>query len=270
MQIDFYHTGYCTHPSCMVERGAGFSQAKFPAMVARIRHSAGTMLFDTGYAPRFFEVTANYPQKTYAKITPVTLSQPAIIAQLGETAHEIDTIFLSHLHADHICGLKDFPKAKILLSKEAYQFATQKHSTISVLNQIRQGFLAALLPDDFAVRAVFIEDLPAVALGDDFYPFKLGYQISSDLIAVALPGHAVGHYGLIAGEFFLVGDAVWRFSSIQADKRPNPVANLISASAKDAHATIDKLQLLYRHNRQLYFIPSHCEKTLRHLGMKGL
>lgn len=54
MDIRFYHTGYCTHPECMVERGGSLRKAAFPAMTAHITHQGGNLLFDTGYAPRFF------------------------------------------------------------------------------------------------------------------------------------------------------------------------------------------------------------------------
>ena len=48
MDIRFYHTGFCTHPECMVERGGSLRKAAFPAMAAHIRHSGGSLVFDTG------------------------------------------------------------------------------------------------------------------------------------------------------------------------------------------------------------------------------
>ncbi|MFB2537755.1 MULTISPECIES: MBL fold metallo-hydrolase [unclassified Acinetobacter] len=288
MQIDFYHTGYCTHPECMVQRGASLANAQFPAMVARIRHQIdaqhqSTLLFDTGYAQRFFHACQKFPEKLYALTTPVTLSRPSIAEQLGDERHEIDTVFLSHLHADHVAGLRDFPNAKILVSKKAYDFSITKtnmfigkFATAQALAQrlryVKQGVLTELLPDDWTDntqgRIQFIEDLPPVQLSADFYPFEKGYRISQDLIAIELAGHAVGHYGLLAGEFFLVADAVWRFASIAENKRANPLTSFIVHNQKQTTQSIDQLQLLHRHNPKLWLIPSHCSQTLAHLGLQ--
>lgn len=273
MDIRFYHTGFCTHPECMVERGGSLRKAAFPAMAAHIRHSGGSLVFDTGYAPRFFEACRRFPERLYALTTPVTLNRPTLRAHLGNAADEVGQVFLSHLHADHIAGLRDFPAAQIILSRDAYDFVYRTDRPGSLKNRIaevRQGFLRALLPEDLPQRVRFIEDFPAVRLDAAFHPFEQGYRISGELTAVALPGHAVGQYGLLAGEFFLVADAVWRFAAIRHNRRPHPLTALIADSRTAARDTIDRLQQLHRHNRDIVFVPSHCEKTLRRVGMVGL
>ena len=194
-------------------------------------------------------------------------------AHLGDAADEVGQVFLSHLHADHIAGLRDFPAAQIILSRAAYDFVYRTDRPGSLKNRIaevRQGFLRDLLPPNLPERVCFIEDFPAVRLDAAFHPFEQGYRISGELTAVALPGHAVGQYGLLAGEFFLVADAVWRFAAIRHNRRPHPLTALIADSRTAARDTIDRLQQLHRHNRDIVFVPSHCEKTLRRVGMVGL
>lgn len=272
MDIRFYHTGFCTHPECMVERSGSLKKTAFPAMAAHIRHSGGNLLFDTGYAPHFFAACRRFPEKLYAWVTPVTLNPHSLRSQLGEAAHDIDTVFLSHLHGDHIAGLRDFPQAQIILSRKAYRRymdAADKRGVIKRFGEVRQGFLRDLLPDDLPARVKFIEDFPAAALDPAFYPFEQGYLIAPGLTAVELPGHAVGQYGLIAGELFLVADAAWRFANIRHNRRPHPLTALITDNYRAAQTTLDRLQALHRQSPGILLVPSHCDKTLRRLGMKG-
>lgn len=260
--IDFYEVGYCSHPECMVIKGGRLSKVAFPAMVARIQHASGTLLFDTGYAEHFFTATTYFPEKLYALTTPVTQNSPPLVQQLKLTETQaIDSIFLSHFHADHISGIKDFPQARFICSRYAYDFAKSHRSRLS---KTKQGVLPDLLPDDFLTRAVFIEDLPSVALPGTMQPFTQGQQLYDGIIAIDLPGHAVGHYGLwIAdADLFLIADAVWDFRTISKNRRPNPLTGLIMSDSHAFHRTIDKLQRLHQNAPHIQQIPTHCRRTL--------
>lgn len=264
MTTTFYCTGYCLHPACIAKRGGGLKPVRFPAMSAHIRHNGGRLLFDTGYAPRFFDATRRFPEKLYAWTTPVTLNRTPLAKQLEARGESADTLFLSHLHGDHIGGLLDFPQAKIICSREAYAFAAGSSSRFA---KVCRGVLTALLPQDFTERTTFIEDLPQVALPDEMQPFTHGYRISDSLTAVALPGHAAGHYGLWTGEFFLIGDAVWHLDTVSHNRRPHPLAALVMDDRRAYQQTIDALQILYHRNPHTQLVPSHCSETLKRLGL---
>ena len=254
--IKIYEIGYCKHPEFMVLRGGGFKSIKFPAMVAKIAHKQGNLLFDTGYGQHFFDATEQFPEKLYALTTPVTLDTP-LVERLQE---KIDFIFISHFHADHIGGLKDFPDAKLFCSKEAYELSQNRN--ISRFFMTKQGVLPALLPDDFESRVTFIEDLEKVSLPKYLSPFTEGYLLLDDIYIIELPGHAHGQYGMVVENHFFISDAVWDMRAITENRRPNPIANLIMKSPKVYYETVAKLQALHQNSPDLEIIPTHCSRTL--------
>lgn len=255
--IEIFEVGYCVHPEFVVLKGGRFKHIQFPAMVALIEHQRGNLLFDTGYSEHFFTATAHFPEKLYALTTPVTLDQP-LVKRINK---QVDFIFLSHLHADHIAGIKDFPNIPVYCSKEAYLFSQDK--TISVFNKTKKGILPALLDQEFAQRVMFIEDLPEVVLPEQLKPFEKGYLLFDDIYIIALPGHAKGQYGLFYNNYFFIADAVWNMKTITENRRPNILSAIVMEDWKSYHETIDKLQLLYKNSPDIQIIPTHCSSTLK-------
>ena len=253
-EITLYQVGYCKHPEFMVKRGGSFASIKFPAMVALIEDEGKSLLFDTGYGKHFFDATAKFPEKLYAITTPVTLEKP-LVEMMDK---KIDSIFISHFHADHIGGLKDFPEAKLYCSKEAYVIAKGKMSRFS---KTKMGVLPALLPDDFEERLTYIEDLPKVDLPDTLAPFEKGYLLEDRFYVIELDGHAHGQYGLVVDDTFFVSDAVWDIEAITKGVKPNILTHLIFKDAKVYHETIAKLKELHHRNPTLKMVPTHCSKT---------
>jgi len=253
-EIKLYSVGYCTHPEFMVKRGGSFSSIKFPVLVASIEYNQKILLFDTGYGRHFFDATARFPEKIYALTTPVTLEKP--LCEMLNT--KVDSIFISHFHADHIGGLKDLPDAKLYCSKEAYEVAMSKKSRFT---KTRMGVLPQLLPDDFEERLTFIEDLPKVDLPEYLAPFEKGYLLDERFYVIELDGHAEGQYGLVVDDTFFVSDAVWDIEAITKGTKPNVLTHIIFKDAKVYYETIEKLQMLYKLNSSMKIVPTHCTKT---------
>ncbi len=272
MELTLFAAGYCRHPEFFTIRGGSLWPVSFPAGFALIRHPQhGYILFDTGYSRRFVEETRRLPQLLYRMITPVVFrEEDGAVSQLGRKgiqAGEIGTVVLSHFHADHTAGLRDFPQARFMYKREAYAAVNK----LSPLAAVKAGYLSGLLPEDFGERSVFMEDASPYPLPGTF-PFEHGYDLLGDgsLVAVDLPGHAAGQTGLLLrtaeGEVFLCADAVWSSRAFREDRKPHPAARIIMADAREYGQSFRKLMQLHREYPQLRIIPSHCGEALGWTG----
>lgn len=262
--------GHCTHPECLALRGGGLRSATFPALVGLIRHpDAGALLFDTGYADHFLRATDAFPERLYRWATPVTLPpEECLLPQLarhGLAAHEIASVFASHLHADHIAGLRDLPRARLWCSDAALRFAR----TPGRIARLRKATLRELLPDDVDRRHVAIDTLPRIPLPTGWQALGGGLDLLGDgsLRAVPLPGHARGHFGLLLRheddrEVLLAGDATWRVDDARHAHAPSLATRSLSDDWSLQHATLAKLQAVLDLGDDVHCIlPSHCEAS---------
>jgi glyoxylase-like metal-dependent hydrolase (beta-lactamase superfamily II) len=258
--------GVCTHPEKVVLPNRKWKNRIFPALFALIEHPVhGLILFDTGYAKRFFDETNPFPYRFYRMITPVIISESdsalAQIEKLGYQASEIRYIILSHLHADHICGCLDFPSSTFVCSQKAYQSVVGKTG----LEAVKQGFIPNLLPSDFADRVQFIEETKRVKVVS---PFQEGYDLFGDgsILAVDLPGHAAGQIGVFFQteqdeQIFLAADSCWLEEQYRKNSMPHPLAGLITDDQDAYRESLNKVHQLSIEHPEIKIIPSHCLDT---------
>ncbi|MCI3922200.1 MBL fold metallo-hydrolase [Paenibacillus sp. TRM 82003] len=271
VELHLLQAGYCTHPEFLTIRGGRFRPVRFPAGFACIRHpSAGVVLFDTGYSSRFFRETSRLPDALYRYLTPVQYrEEDAAAAQLsrrGIDPAEVRMVILSHFHADHIGGARDFPNARFLYKREAYEAVARLRG----LARVRAGFLPGLLPPavELLARSGHIEDCARLTLPAQL-PYDVGYDLLGDgsLIAVDVPGHAPGQIGVFlrtaAYRYFLCADAVWSSRAFRERRRPNPLAGLILADRKSYGDSFERLCRLSVADPSLRIVPSHCSEALR-------
>ncbi|RIE03220.1 MBL fold metallo-hydrolase [Cohnella faecalis] len=268
VELQLLTAGFCRHPEFLTLRGGALKPVPFPAGFAVIRHPRhGYILFDTGYSARFFDETKRFPALLYRMMTPVTFSEKdSAVNQLrrqGIEAEDIRYVVLSHFHADHVAGIRDFPHASFLYKKEAYAAVKNLGSFASV----KAGYLPGLLPENFEKRSLFIEEANRCRLPNDF-PFLTGYDLLGDgsLIAVDVPGHAAGQIGLFlstaSSDYFLCADAVWSSRAFQERRKPHAAARLIMADHRHYADTFERLCLLHRQYPHIRIIPSHCGEAL--------
>ncbi len=264
-----YDTGFCTHPGCMVERGAGIKSMRFPALAFLFSHpQGGYWLFDTGYSDHFQAATEKMPEKLYALATPATSN--GLIHKLradGIDPAEIKTIVLSHFHADHIAGVHDFPHARLICNQEGL-LALEGAARIK---QVMKGFLGALLPASSDSRYQWITDYPlllsdllAVTLENPLRACEVP-ELGGYLIA--LPGHAAGHMGFLfkhgAKWVLLCADAFWTEGNLN-DLLPNRLTHLIMDNAKHYQTTLKSLhQIKQQMGESVVLLCSH-ESNIQH------
>ena len=260
-QCHILDTGYCLALEAMTVRGGRFRVVHCHAIVALLEHPArGWMLFDTGYAPRLLDATRRWPARLYRLATPMRIeARLSVCSQLkrfGLVPGDIETILLSHLHADHVAGLRDFPGARFVLTRQAFENARE----LKGLRALKRGFVPELLPDDFEERATFLPRFDGPELGSLGASFDLWQDRSTQLIP--FPGHARGQIGLLAstqnGQMFFVADGVWHRASLQSGRGPHPVTNLVVDNAREAAQTVLRLSEFARENPDVTMIPTHC------------
>lgn len=264
VQVSWFKTGYCTHPEAITLRGGQWKTIQFPSLFALIQHPVmGNILYDTGYSERFFEETAQFPNKLYALLTPVFFqpedSAAHQLQQVGISSDAIHYVIISHFHADHIGGLADFPNATFICASAAYDAVKEKKG----LRALKAGFLPGLLPPDFEARVQFVDTQPSVSAFPGL--FETGFDLAGDgsLIAVELPGHATGQLGLVftdtAGQlYFLIADACWSSRAYEELVAPNAIAQLIFSNPSEYRNTLKKLHQLHQQRPDIRIIPTHC------------
>ncbi len=269
MKLTLLDAGYCTVPEHLTRGTGSWRPARLPAMFALLEHPRfGPILFDTGYGVRMLAETRRFPLSLYPKIAPVTIVESELavnrLGRRGLRPEDVSHIFIAHFHADHVGGLRDFPKARLLYFPEAWQAVASRQGW----RALYAGFVPGLIPSDFDGRGQpllpgWVRPLPL-----EYAPFTHGVDVFGDesAWAVRLPGHAAGQMGLLvegeAGErYFLVADACWHSRAFLEGRGPHPLANLIFANAREYHRTLRRLVEFHRNQPEVRVIPSHCAEA---------
>lgn len=264
VQCYFLDTGYCLAWEHHVIQGGAKKRIECHALVALLRHpNHGWLLWDAGYAPRMLTVTQRLPFALYRLATPLCvtprLSVQAQLHQWGLLPSDIRHILISHFHADHIAGLRDFPQAQYIARQDAYMDVAERYG----LNALRRGFIPALLPDDFQQRVTLLSSFDSLmlpALGPTHDLFADG-----SLLLLALPGHARGQMGLLAqterGPVLFAADGCWLTRSIREARPPARMTHFFIDDAHAMHATIQHLHDFMLARPDVIIIPSHCPEA---------
>lgn len=275
--IDAFHlldTGYCRASEANLICGGRRQTVDYHALIGLLHHTReGWLLFDTGYSgPHLAAATAHLPYRLYRWLLPAhTQPQQSALAQmacLGLASADIRHIIISHFHPDHIGGIKDFPHARFVCDRRAWDEARTKKGTAA----LRRGLLPDLIPDDFADRALFCDfdnDPPLSGIEKTHDLFGDG-----TLLLVPLPGHARGQMGLRVpatphGSVFLLADSVYLSRSVRENTPPHALTNLFTDDAHAVRDTVAHLHTFYEKYPDVILLPTHCPEAFARVAEWG-
>jgi len=206
----------------LVRRGAGLQTISLTVRYGLIDLKGGGLcLVDTGVGPEVTRGQRSAALRLYGAILRPKLdpdqSPQAILRGLGATADDVRSVVLTHFHADHVSSLRDFARAEIITCGEAARRVTG----MSPGAAWRHGIFKELIPQGFERRLRPLQGMTRVptgtVLGD-------GYDLFADAsyLAVPLPGHAYGHFGIFwrdqAGPVVYATDASWTLEALMRDQ----------------------------------------------------
>jgi len=203
-KIDYFACGYCTNDLKRVFKGFDKTIVNFYAGVFLIKHKKlGYILYDTGYSMNILKNNLKYFLYRFAN--PITLKKEDMIdhqlKEKGIDKDEIKYIIISHLHPDHIGGLKFFPNSYLILTKTCYNDFKLKKDSLLIFNE--------LLPSNFEDRLILIDDYKDNSL----FPYKNSFDLFSDLsmLIVEVNGHTKGQACLFLPDnnLFIAADVCW-------------------------------------------------------------
>jgi len=168
-------------------KGPG-GEVRFPVYSVLIEHAEGNFLIDTGY-------DYDHVQKVLPFEKPMQTEQqtiPGALKLLGMEPKDIDVLFNSHFHFDHVGGNKFFPHAKKICHKdELSQSATPQPFEIL-------GYSDMTFNSDAAeARKMSDQLVDGQTAANTRYDFIEGdVDLAKGVKLIFTPGHAIGHYSL--------------------------------------------------------------------------
>jgi glyoxylase-like metal-dependent hydrolase (beta-lactamase superfamily II) len=229
----FANSAFVRAPERLMLKGGRWQQTALWVRYGLYLGAHGPVLIDTGYTshsvtdPNRSMALRLYGRALHPELLPEGQPGP-FLARHGLTTADIRTVIVTHFHADHVSGLALFPKARFLTSAGAWS-ALRRRGTFG---NLRHGVFPKLLPPDFVDRLDLIETRPTAQA--PLLESLAGHDLFSDgsLIAVPLPGHAIGQIGLAFPQtprpVLYAVDAQWLRAALPADRRPGLPSSLIA------------------------------------------
>ena len=203
-------------------------RVELPVFCFLVEHPKGRVLIDTGLS-RDISPDGEYSGKDAARVLTAPLAafyHPCVpmgasideqLSALSLRPSDLDHVLLTHLDADHVCGLRHLSGAKhILCSQEDYWWSCR---TVYRSRQPRSLWLTEGL-DMFWYK------------GTDIGPTRWSYDFFGDgsFVLIHLPGHTEGQFGALlrggSGRFALItADAAYNSTSWQSLEVPGYVFN---------------------------------------------
>lgn len=136
---------------------------------------------------------------------------PAQLNKLGFQCEDVKTIILTHLHEDHVGGLRYFPDAKVIISKAEWDIRNEK-----MLGLVPLGYPKSLVPIKYWNKILYSSG--------PFYNFVESEDIFGDgsIVLIPTPGHTIGHLSVFIQcndyQLLLCGDELYTLRHLAVDQ----------------------------------------------------
>jgi N-acyl homoserine lactone hydrolase len=227
-----------------------------PINVYVVEHTDGVMLFDTGQDRASVTDPTYFPDGPvgliYRRLARFEVSEDetltAGLARLGYRPTDVTTAIISHLHQDHIGGVREIPDAELVVSAEEWR---SLHRPLADARGLLRGHIDVPGLKWSPVELAPLED-PSLA------PFTSGRDLFGDgsLVLLPTPGHTPGSMSMLVrrpamAPLLLVGDLTY---DVHAFERG--LAGGVG-SQRQLRRTRDKVLALRGNNPELQILAAH-------------
>ncbi|MEP3637421.1 MAG: MBL fold metallo-hydrolase [Paracoccaceae bacterium] len=240
----FANSAWVNAPQAFIQKGGAWKNLALKVRYGLIRHpDHGAILIDTGYTHE----TTQGPHRGCALRLYTGILKPKLnemhqphqfLSHFGLSEHDIKYVIITHFHADHISGLKQFPNARFIGCGDAFA-RIRSNNTIRNLSH---GVFTELLPEDFAERFTSLNNLPRS--DTSIFDLPKGTDLFGDgtVKSIPLPGHAYGHFGVLFQKektpLLYAVDVQWLQSALHG-KSPGFPSSLIADDTRQLIASSD-------------------------------
>lgn len=218
----FLNSAFVRAPEALVLRDGKWRGVDIPVRYGVFDHpGVGRCLVDTGYTRRVTTGRRSLPLRLYAGIL-----RPRLQPEALPNDQPVAAILLTHLHADHIAALHDFPDATLYADGAGVDHFLDGGAAA----RIRHGVFDELLPETFQARVRRFEHCAAAEAPLGLGPARDVFG-DGEVLAVPLPGHMRGHTGFVWPKLdpplLYAADAQWLARAVMEDRSPGPPARWI-------------------------------------------
>ncbi|MEO5755573.1 MAG: MBL fold metallo-hydrolase [Mesorhizobium sp.] len=246
MKIVFANSAWVNAAERLILRGGSWRSVRLRVRYGLIIHpKAGPVLIDTGYTPHVTNgADRGAALRFYGAVLKPELNaaeQPIpVLARFGFAPRDVRAVIVTHFHADHISGLSMFPDARFIANDAAWSRQKQK----TAWQNLRHGVFPELFPADFENRTDGLSAKTRIEPRGDI-PGGADLLGDGSIVAVDLPGHADGQFGLLFPQLdrplLYAVDAQWLLKALVQKRTPGYLARLLAedfAAIEPSSATL--------------------------------